>query len=291
MISILTCIILGLLHSGDLIEQHLAQSSAVGSPKAKRHFSTFPLTSHLHTATVRLVALHPLLSVSLACLRVPEIHDDFIWKVYVARTTTVQEVINQVVEELGLTKALPVPGGGNLDYVIEEAWASSDDESTALIPRLIYVSHNVSQNPLGFLAIAMCQESTKSHSHQIPFAHRRLGDSPSVSPMNGIGVPSSASYPPYLRSPLRKRSDGSQVCMIRMTTKTRMTTKREFERSRKCSNRHQARLLLSRPSTLALIGVVRLRNDDSPLCSTAGRHLLRRPFPLPLTVEVSVSLS
>jgi diaphanous 1 len=95
----------------------------------QRHFSAFPLTSHLHTPAVRLVSLHPLLSVSLACLRVPEVHDDFVWRIFVARVTSTQEVIDQVVDELGLTKALPVPGGGNLDYVMEEAWNGGDDES------------------------------------------------------------------------------------------------------------------------------------------------------------------
>jgi diaphanous 1 len=124
----------GLLQPNEAIEPHLSRTvPPTGTPKLTRAFSAFPLTSHLHTPTVRLVSLHPLLSVSLACLRVPEIHDDFAWRVFISRNTTVQEVATQVVDELGLTKSLPVPGGGNLDYVIEEAWASGDDDSKHIL--------------------------------------------------------------------------------------------------------------------------------------------------------------
>jgi diaphanous 1 len=124
----------GLLRAGEPIAPHLARADAPAAPE--RHFSAFPLTSHLHTPAVRLVALHPALVVRLACLRVPEVHDEFAWTVFVARGTPVQDVVARVVDELGLTRALPVPGGGNLDYVLEEAWQSGDDESmTPLLPR------------------------------------------------------------------------------------------------------------------------------------------------------------
>jgi diaphanous 1 len=89
------------------------------------------LTSHLHTPTLRLVSLHPLLSVSLYFLRVPEIHDGFAWKTFFARSTTVREVINLVTDELGLTKALPVPGGGTIEYVLEEVWVDGQIERTS----------------------------------------------------------------------------------------------------------------------------------------------------------------
>jgi diaphanous 1 len=42
---------------------------------------------------------------------------------------TVDDVVRLVVEELGLTTSLPVPGGGNLEYVLEEVWSEGDLES------------------------------------------------------------------------------------------------------------------------------------------------------------------
>lgn len=89
----------------------------------------------MHTPTLRLVSLHPLLSVHFYFLRVPEIHDGFAWKTFVARSTTVREVIDAVSDELGLTKTLPVPGGGPLEYVVEEVWIDGQAESTRTLYR------------------------------------------------------------------------------------------------------------------------------------------------------------
>ena len=96
----------------------LERSDNAGS--SQRHFSTFPLTSHLHSPALRLVSLHAALSLSLSFARVPEIHDGFNWVVYYARSSTVEDVIRRVIEELGLAKSLPVPGGGRIEYVIED---------------------------------------------------------------------------------------------------------------------------------------------------------------------------
>jgi diaphanous 1 len=85
-----------------------------------RHFSTFPLTSHLHSPTLRLVSLHVTLSLSLSFARVPEIHDGFIWTVYYARSSIVEDVIRSVVEDLGLAKSLPMARGGNIEYIIQD---------------------------------------------------------------------------------------------------------------------------------------------------------------------------
>lgn len=98
----------------------------------ERHFSTFPLTSHLHKPVLRLVSLHPFLALTISFLRVPEIHDTFQWKLFISRSTTVRDAIDLVIEELGLTKALPVPGGGTLEYVLEEVWLQDDLESRLL---------------------------------------------------------------------------------------------------------------------------------------------------------------
>jgi len=76
----------------------------------------------MHTPTLRLVSLHPLLSVTLSFVRVPEIHETFTWKVFFARASTAKDVINVVVEELGLTRTLPIPGAGTFEYVLEEVF-------------------------------------------------------------------------------------------------------------------------------------------------------------------------
>lgn len=108
-------------------------------PNDQRHFSAFPLTSHLHTPTLRLVSLHPFLSLTVSFLRVPEIHDDFQWKIFIARDSTAQHVVERAVEELGLTKSLPVPGGGLIDYVLEEVWSNAETESECMWPLLAYM--------------------------------------------------------------------------------------------------------------------------------------------------------
>lgn len=74
----------------------------------------------MHTPTLRLVSLHPSLSVTLSFARVPEIHETFTWKVFFARASTAKDVVNTIVEELGLTRTLPILGGGTLEYVLEE---------------------------------------------------------------------------------------------------------------------------------------------------------------------------
>ena len=69
---------------------------------------------------MRIVSRHPLLRIKLSFLRVPEIHDGFEWSVYLSRHMTVQDVVKAVCERFGLVKALPVAGGGAIDYAIEE---------------------------------------------------------------------------------------------------------------------------------------------------------------------------
>jgi diaphanous 1 len=75
------------------------------------------------------VSLHPALSVSVSFLRVPEIHDGFTWKCFFSRTTTVRDVVESILDTLGLSRSLPVPGGGAVRYVLEEVWAEGDTES------------------------------------------------------------------------------------------------------------------------------------------------------------------
>jgi diaphanous 1 len=101
----------------------------------QRHFSSFQLTSHLHTPVLRLVSLNALLMINLTFLRVPEIHDGYEYKFFISRTMTVDEVIERVMEELGLTTSLPIPGGGTLEYVVEEVWVDKNSESMVYIPK------------------------------------------------------------------------------------------------------------------------------------------------------------
>ena len=102
-------------------------------PEAQRHFSVFPLTSHLHVPTLRLVSLHPFITLTRTFLRVPEIHEEFQWKLFLSRKTDVRSAVDAVVDELGLTKSLPVPGGGPLEYVLEEVWTDGDTESEFIL--------------------------------------------------------------------------------------------------------------------------------------------------------------
>ena len=99
-----------------------------------RHFSSFPMTSHLHHPTLRLVSLHPLLSLSVLFARVPEIHDDFQYNLYISRTTTVTSAIETIVEELGLARSIPIPGAGNLEYCLEEVWRDGTFQSKCFLP-------------------------------------------------------------------------------------------------------------------------------------------------------------
>ncbi|KAG6910997.1 hypothetical protein DXG01_006051 [Tephrocybe rancida] len=106
-------------------------NAATTTSKSQRHFSSFPLTAHLHTPVLRLVSLNPQLSVDLSFLRVPEIHDGYHYKFFISRTMTVGELLEGVAEELGLTRVLPVPGGGNLEYVLEEVWIDNKAEKSS----------------------------------------------------------------------------------------------------------------------------------------------------------------
>jgi len=107
----------------------LLNSSEATKDTPARHFSAFPLTSHMHTPTLRLVSLHPSLSVTPSFIRVPEVHETFTRRVFFARASTARDVIDAVVEDLGLAKTLPIPGAGTLEYVLEEVWKDGNSES------------------------------------------------------------------------------------------------------------------------------------------------------------------
>ena len=110
-------------------------------PSLQRHFSAFALTSHLHSSVLRLVSLHPSLSVSASFLRVPEIHDGFAWRCFFSRNTTVRDIIESVLDSLGLTRSLPVPGGGTVQYALEEVWVEGDAGSESHVAISIPLPH------------------------------------------------------------------------------------------------------------------------------------------------------
>jgi hypothetical protein len=76
-----------------------------------------------------LVSLHPLLSFTVAFLRVPQIHDGFEWSLFISRSTSVEAAIELIVNELGLSRNLPVLGSSNFEYVLEEVWTEGNAES------------------------------------------------------------------------------------------------------------------------------------------------------------------
>ena len=98
-------------------------------PSLERHFSSFALTSHLHSPVLRLVSLHPSLSATISFLRVPEIHDGFTWRCFFSRAATIADISQSVLDALGLTRSLPGHGGAPVLYVLEDVWAEGDVES------------------------------------------------------------------------------------------------------------------------------------------------------------------
>ncbi|QRW01940.1 hypothetical protein RhiLY_00937 [Ceratobasidium sp. AG-Ba] len=105
--------------SNDATIEELMPRSPESKPLVQRHFSAFPLTSHLHAPIVRLVSQHPSLNFHITFERVPEITDGFMIQWFISRGSTVSDVIAGIGDDLGLTLYLAGPGGGNVDYVIE----------------------------------------------------------------------------------------------------------------------------------------------------------------------------
>lgn len=118
----------GILHPTALIAPLINATPA----EANRHFSTYKWTSHMHKPALRLVSLNSSLSLSFSFLRVWEIHDEFEYKIFISTSTTVAEVIDEVVRELGLAETLPIPGGGNLEYTLEEVWTDGSNSGACL---------------------------------------------------------------------------------------------------------------------------------------------------------------
>ncbi|KAJ4496810.1 formin homology 2 domain-containing protein [Lentinula lateritia] len=115
-------------------------------------FSTFPMTGHMQQPVLRLVSLNSFLTLDLSFLRLPEIHDSFVYKLFISRQTLVSTVITQVINELGLALSIPVPGGGPLEYIMEEVWTDGSSEKSSRLPgdSLIYSTVEFSYIPNPF---------------------------------------------------------------------------------------------------------------------------------------------
>ena len=98
------------------------------SLSSNRHFSAYPLSSHLHQPRLKLVSNHPLLSVWFKFLRVPGIYDGFEWKYYMAQTTSVSRAISDIADELGLIKSVALTTD-TVPYEIIEVWVDGSKRS------------------------------------------------------------------------------------------------------------------------------------------------------------------
>lgn len=106
----------GILAHDAAISHHL---NPLKKPRLNRHSSSSDLVSNANKPSLRLVSRHPHLSAELEFMRVPEIHDGYRRRFFFARKSTVQIIIAAICDELGLTKASPVRGGGEIDYQLE----------------------------------------------------------------------------------------------------------------------------------------------------------------------------
>ena len=111
---------LGVLELTSLVAPLLNKSISDPANSSLKQFSAFPLTARPRAPVLRLVSRHPFHSLSLVFLRIPEINDGFEWTVFFGKDATVEDVISNVVQELGLFKLLPSSrGGGQVEYVLE----------------------------------------------------------------------------------------------------------------------------------------------------------------------------
>jgi len=113
----------------------LLYSTTPGDPSL-RAYSAFSLSGHMQKAVLRLVSLNSFLTLNLSLLRIAEIHDTFVYKCFISRKTLTSAVISRIIDELGLPLSISIPGGGALEYVLEEVWTDGPSESM-LIPFLL----------------------------------------------------------------------------------------------------------------------------------------------------------
>ena len=91
-------------------DQSIFSLAAFASPSTSTYTPAPPL--------LRLVSLHPQLSAKLVFARVPEIQEDFSLKVYFSHACTVQDVVENVCERLGLVR-VGRGKGSVVEYALE----------------------------------------------------------------------------------------------------------------------------------------------------------------------------
>ncbi|KAG8953015.1 hypothetical protein FRC00_006501, partial [Tulasnella sp. 408] len=130
---------------GTTVLAPLLKAAAPTTPSLHRHFSAFPLTSHLHTPTLRLVATHPALTLQLSFLRVPEIPDEYSFPVYITRAQVADDIQQVVVDTLGLTKAI---AGTTVPYSIDEVVIGKNGQEVASpVPGSAVISPRLTLRP------------------------------------------------------------------------------------------------------------------------------------------------
>lgn len=84
---------------------------------------------HMQGPLLRIVSLHPLLSLILTFLRVPEVYDGFKWTVFIGKDASVGDVIDGIVDELGLIKQMPGSKlGETVNYALQQQLGDSTSE-------------------------------------------------------------------------------------------------------------------------------------------------------------------
>jgi hypothetical protein len=126
--------------------------------------------------------------INLTFLRVPEIHDGYEYKFFISQSMTVDEVVERVMEELGLAKSLPIPGGGILEYVVEEVWVDRNSESMLTHRSFVQLTNPTSQSSQGCLHLLRSTILYDSRALPTRFHHQQSAYLEYVYPTNGIAA-------------------------------------------------------------------------------------------------------
>lgn len=170
----------GILEPTSLVAPLLNKSNPDSADTSLKQFSAFPLTSRSRTPVLRLVARHPLHSSSLACLRIPQIDDGFEWTVFFGKDATVEDVVNNIVQELGLLKVVPSSrGGGQIEYVLEVLSGNQGVQFLILHDPSVGVTMLTSM--ISYAIVRIHTHDRHSEVFRVPTCHPILHSGPMVS--------------------------------------------------------------------------------------------------------------
>jgi hypothetical protein len=127
--------------------------------------------------------------INLTFLRVPEIHDGYEYKFFISQSMTVNEVVERVMEELGLARSLPITGGGILEYVVEEVWVDKNSESMLTHSRsFVQLTNLTSQSSPGCLYLLRSTILYDSRTLPTLLHHQQSAYLEYAYPTNGIAA-------------------------------------------------------------------------------------------------------